>query len=128
MSLETWKAEFYPISAAEAAQDGRLAAIKHSLQKWSGLTERQLRAHDIAKAGRSTLVSAGPYRSFDINSSTCALCSLYLKSRSFERCKGCPLVALLGAPCDTGPCNPYNAFTVDDKPGPMIDALNALLR
>lgn len=36
MSLKTWKAEFYPITATQAATRGDLAAAEHSLKKWEG--------------------------------------------------------------------------------------------
>ena len=38
MSIESWKEEFYPISAYEVAQnDDDLGMVNHCLQKWEGL-------------------------------------------------------------------------------------------
>jgi hypothetical protein len=40
MSLESWKAEFYPIPADEVKKKDALA---HSLRKWEGLRKEQSR-------------------------------------------------------------------------------------
>lgn len=44
MSLETWKQEFYPVSAEEAVVDA-IAAVNHSIKKWEGLRPNTLANH-----------------------------------------------------------------------------------
>ena len=46
MSIESWKAEFYPVEAAEVSAEDALA---HSLKKWQGLQEESLLKHSLVK-------------------------------------------------------------------------------
>ena len=45
MSIESWKAEFYPTPADEASKD---QAIAHSLRKWEGLRKENLDRHELS--------------------------------------------------------------------------------
>lgn len=91
MSIESWKAEFYPrpaneVPAAEAAE--------HSLQKWRGYLPENLAKHGI---DFTNLASAS--MSF-ASQHTCALCEHWFEERKFVNddpdnynkvCPGCPL-------------------------------------
>lgn len=90
MSMKTWLKEFYPITAKEAAKKGLMAALKHCLKKWSGLTKAALNKHDIiADCGGAALWDDVEDKATYINGYTCALCQLYFDQA--ELCKGCPL-------------------------------------
>lgn len=41
MSLKTWKLEFYPVEASTVSKED---ALDHSLRKWEGLTEENLKS------------------------------------------------------------------------------------
>lgn len=91
MSIETWKAEFYPrparaVPATEAAE--------HSLQKWRGYLPENMAKHGI---DFPDLASADmPFAS----QHTCALCEHWFDGREYANddpdnegkvCPGCPL-------------------------------------
>lgn len=87
MSIETWKAEFYPKPADETTRE---EAADHSLQKWRGWLPENLERHGVS---REALAEADiPYRSW----TTCALCHHY-DDDSHQgddgeyTCPGCPL-------------------------------------
>jgi len=44
MSLKTWKEEFYPVEAEDAASNP-IEATKHSIQKWKGAMAESLEKH-----------------------------------------------------------------------------------
>lgn len=120
MSYETWRKEFYPITAAQAAKKGKIAAIEHSLQKWKGLTKANLKKH-------STSPSHEDWHLF-ICSSSCALCKKYLNWRLDEICIDCPLFHALGKiECDYGD-GPFWQFDELNNPKPMITALTKTLK
>lgn len=50
MSINTWKAEFYPVSVEELYHDdpcNDLKDIDHCIQKWEGLTPDNLKKHRV---------------------------------------------------------------------------------
>jgi site-specific DNA-cytosine methylase len=47
MSVETWKAEFYPVGARVAAEAGPVDAAEHSRRKWTGFLPRNLKQHGV---------------------------------------------------------------------------------
>ena len=113
MSLETWKAEFYPVDASKAEDP-----LAHSLRKWEGLS--QLEAHGLRQYGGMLEDSDGLVFYFD--SDTCALCHKHVES---ERCQTCPLaIARGGVPCDEPrsdeQASPYMVGTRDRDPAPML--------
>lgn len=115
MSLETWKAEFYPIDASKVPVED---AVQHSLRKWRGLTKENLAKHGVKSCG---------YRIADdtyglwINSTSCSLCTHYVNNST--GCRGCPLVTVIGGRCDKGIDAPYGKFFEQMNPLPMIEAL-----
>lgn len=155
MSLKTWKEEFYPTRAIEHRMPGQgddpdmrptreqaLAALDHSILKWSGLTPENLARHEVqvigTAAGCNLYDSATVSASMWVNSETCALCVLFLDNHREEgetavgadesRCGGCPLVAARGGfACDESPHGmaPYMQFAslAGRDPQPMLDLL-----
>lgn len=128
MSLETWKQEFYPITAQEAAKLSMLGAIEHSLRKWTGLTVENLRYHEMRYAGSSIVDIPGV--EFPITDETCSLCQKYVSpvTAPLAPCAKCPLYLSRGmVPCvlrnDDEISNPYYAFIYHRSPMPMIKAL-----
>ena len=80
MSIESWKAEFYPIEAKDVKGDD-LERIDHALLKWSGVTEENLKKHEITD--RLTL----PLCERD-----CTLCRKYLVNCETVTGSRCPIV------------------------------------
>lgn len=121
MSLETWKAEFYPI-AVNSQSWNRLTALQHSLQKWRGLRKSALYRHGLVKSADFTGISFGDEQSFLISSLTCALCELSLSKEG--DCSNCPLFLARGERCDEEyseeDLSPYHSFTMKNDPEPMI--------
>lgn len=90
MSVKTWKKEFYPTEASEAAKQGELAAINHSLQKWQGLLPENLAKHNVKIVGKEVIgIASTGVMVFD--SSTCALCESVRSCNGYLDCRKCPL-------------------------------------
>lgn len=131
MSLETWKAEFYPVEAAAVDAAG---ASLHSLRKWRGLRARSLKRHGVRLTRYNVYqcVDDGTRESLVVNSATCALCEHHQYRPVLEvenetpRCNSCPLQQLLGEPCDVSD-QPYAYFQFAHDPEPMIAALKKVV-
>jgi hypothetical protein len=111
MSLDTWKAEFYPIPAGKVPVED---AVQHSLRKWRGLTKENLEKHGVARKGRCIVDEFG--RS-ELDSTSCALCIHHYSF--YDRCFNCPIVVATGDTCGSD----YANFLIDGNPLPMIEAL-----
>ena len=124
MSIETWKAEYYPCEAKDATD-----SIQHSLTKWIGLRKENLDRHGLLK-GVCELYTETDGGVFKINNDTCALCIEFLCPGAADPCVRCPLYKHLGHACDNGDGeddqSPYHSFIADDDPEPMIVALSKL--
>ena len=141
MSLTTWKEEFYKIPAEEVAKEN---AVEHSLQKWHGLREENLRRHGLRKSGDSAkiyepMIFGQEGEECLIYSDNCALCHWYAKDEQdeYDTCGGCPLVKVRnGLRCDQDAPqedenenvirvdpSPYFTFVEESDPEPMIELL-----
>ena len=143
MSLETWKAEFYPIPA-DATNEAD--AIDHSLQKWLGLLPENLAKHQVMLFD-SDVVEQGadldsPHtESVTIDGGSCSLCHHFCETDTYNShddespCVECPLYKVRGAACDDETDDewadkvpaPWHAFTrakAGHTPQPMIMWLN----
>lgn len=127
MSIESWKAEFYPIPADECPKE---QAIDHSLQKWKGLLPENLERHDlVARAGELHEKDSVTDDYFGINGLTCSLCHWYFRfgAREGYGCMSCPLFKVRGHECDKirldEQISPYRAFRTENNPRPMIEWL-----
>lgn len=121
MSIESWKAEFYPVEASEVPKE---QAVAHSLKKWEGLRIHNLQRHGMFKDGYTFLRNLNERGKFYVNADTCALCKYHLDNS----CPNCPLSQVRGdCPCDTDrggeSCSPYDMWTQHNNPEPMIDWL-----
>jgi hypothetical protein len=115
MSLETWKAEFYPIEADKATNTD-LEATLHSLKKWEGLRKDNLDKHNLVKinefiSNESIIDEKG--NTLKITSSSCSLCKKYDND-----CNECPLYR-----CGTAT---YGYWLITSDPEPMIKSLEEL--
>ncbi len=114
MSLETWKAEFYPVEAA--SEEALADPIRHSLVKWTGLLQENLNKHAVFVSEHMLKEGGGGW--LPISSATCALCVTYEEIC----CNGCPL-DMANKTCVTGVNNPWSIWVEDGDPKPMIEAL-----
>lgn len=98
MSLETWKAEFYPVPASEVPVE---QAAAHSLKKWEGLRPESLDKHKLfVRQGYVVDEHEGWKKVLRIDADSCALCvhhkhetTVRMDGRPVMSCAGCPLYA-----------------------------------
>lgn len=130
MSFKSWKKEFYPIGADETEPED---AVAHSLKKWEGLTEENLKKHkckivkDVCGIGvkDDKKITASLY----IDSDSCALCyHCYESGLPEPLCSTCLLFKHLKRKCDSGVFSPYCVFMHSKNPEPMIKALTAVFK
>lgn len=129
MSLQEWKEKYYPVSAEEAAEEGTLNAIVHSLNKWGGvewevLYEHGLEIRHCELFREETRVG----RCFNLDSSTCALCKLAYNQWAENtdvsgKCGDCPIFKSTGRNCEAEWYIAYN----ECNPEPMINLLKQTL-
>jgi hypothetical protein len=92
MSLETWKAEFYPTDATDLANELTcLGAAEHSLRKWTGLLKKNLSKHGMRLNRASLLLFEDGVPNLSrltiMGSFSCALCM-----KHDDQCAKCPIV------------------------------------
>lgn len=142
MSGESWKAEFYPVDASalvgsylEYDKQAEIEMVKHSLQKWKGLTKENLEKHEVSLGWSSYALiekkddcTAGAnYPFMEIDNESCALCQAFLyEEDNYNRCGKCPLYRLLGDSCDCGH-GPYSEWIGKGNAKPMISDLERTL-
>ena len=120
MSLKTWKAEFYPVTAKQAAKKGDSAAIDQAILKYRGTFKKNLKKHGVFKDGRNITESVGLVVSLAFNTKTCALCVRHFED---EDCPTCPLRVALGCICDGRYDGIFEDWRHDSDPRPMLKAL-----
>lgn len=108
MSIDTWIAEFYPVSAVEAAKGNDMELTEHALRKWTGLTKENLDRHGIntPKSGDITeMVGVNDItKTFSVAGSNCAMCIKHSTHgyESMIKCAQCPIVKATGVKCTDG--------------------------
>lgn len=125
MSLQSWKDEFYPVDAEELINDCPTLseAIQHSLTKWIGLRKDNLTRHDVVLYTSPLYVIESLDGNLAVDGDTCLLCLRYR-----YQCVNCILFMVLGGnSCCSDRNSPYQAFTYDSNPEPMIEALQKTL-
>jgi len=124
VSLETWKAEFYPIRASRTDE---ASAVAHSLRKWEGLRASALEEHqvELASYGVRSTDPADTHNPIPIDYSSCSLCyHFYLN----DGCDTCPLAETLGNGTPGYGCKvPFEQYRASFDPEPMIAALKRTL-
>lgn len=120
MSLESWKAEFYPVEARDVPKE---RAAAHSLKKWEGLRKEELEKHECELTHWGD-VQSRHRETFYIIGQSCALCVHFAVPWKNNNCLDCPLSkARGGVSCDS--CRrdeavaPYQALK-SKGPEPMI--------
>jgi hypothetical protein len=98
MSIETWKKEFYPVTADKCPKNKK-AALRHAFKKWRGLLKKNLRRHGLIRQGSwigskhdlaiTKYISSGI---LVIDGDTCALCKMYEDDDCNKGKEYCPLV------------------------------------
>lgn len=128
MSLQSWKDEFYPKEPTKRMT--KIAALRHSIQKWTGLLPKNLEKHGVSLNG--TWLNVNLEGGMLIDASSCALCVKFLSRKynaELKGCAACPLAQFLGNECDKlGKDRPYNRFVLEHDPKPMLRALKATLK
>lgn len=121
MSIKTWTNEFYPVEPSKRMT--KLQAIEHSLRKWEGLRDSNLKKHGCVKNGR--FIDDGSLGGYlAINGESCALCVKYYDED--KECEKCPLYKSLGNRACDGLENEYSQWYRNGNPLPMIKALRKL--
>lgn len=121
MSLESWKAEFYPIPARGVLKS-ELVAAQHSLLKWRGALPENLAKHGLQlnKCNGHNIEEIGGSGEFDFNAGTCALCEIHRNDNGRVVCDSCILNEITeGGACSSQYLNMY----VERTPAPMIGLL-----
>lgn len=122
MSIETWKKEFYPVSAT--SRMSKKAAIEHSIKKWEGLLPENLKKHNVV-ISRYGVIYDGKIN-FEISDQSCALCQKYFG----ECCIKCPLYEKLGFECGKGKIEAgdgWVSYMEEGDPELMLKNLRSLL-
>jgi hypothetical protein len=124
VSIKTWQKEFYPIRADQTKPSEALA---HSIRKWEGLSEKNLKKHNLTHC--YGILKDKNNKDFVINDRSCALCFHFEKNiqGSFSTtCSQCILFKIRGKNrCDkliseNERVSPYNLFTKDNDPTVML--------
>ena len=124
MSIETWKAEFYPESAYEVAKrKNEIACIEHSLKKWEGISHVNLKSHHVIVDG-DMLTDIGVWV-LPLNSDSCALCCYdeIECENGDEDCSNCPIKKVTGDNC----YDEWEAFIENGDVKPMQKLLQHTL-
>lgn len=118
MSIETWKAEFMPVSANDPlVQINGVEAARHSWWKWYGMLPKNLAKHHVKLDQFNSEVSGSDGRGvYVMGSSNCALCVRYRDNSGFTDCTICPLAIVRGGvecfcATETEVISPYEAAT-----------------
>lgn len=128
MSLESWKAQYYPIPAEDFTHLPDIEIVDAAILKWEGLRPQALTDHDLVKGYRTIFGKphweGSPY-GMDIGSGSCAFCLNYIESD----CTRCPLKIVRGERCDEQITDdepaPYVAWRKEGDAEPMIGLLKA---
>lgn len=93
MSIDTWKAEFYPTEAVDCTPED---SLKHSLQKWTGFNKKNLAKHKckLSNIDFDIKIIDSDFNFFYIDSSSCALCENFFDDDN--ECHECPLAIARG--------------------------------
>lgn len=127
MSLEIWKAKYYPAPAAEVSKED---ALEHSIRKWQGLKATILKRHGLKYKWTSKSIVDAQGNKLIISISSCALCLHFAKGPG--SCPECPLaIARSGVSCDyttneellSKKYNPWQEWILNNNHLPMLNWL-----
>lgn len=121
MTIKTWMKEFYPKKPSKRMS--RIDAIKHSIRKWEGLTEGNLKKHDVYSSYCNDCLEDDK-SDFVISMDTCSLCIKYFD----DDCEKCPLYIKLGHSCGSAcKTDGWCVWAAKANPDLMIKNLKSLL-
>lgn len=133
MSIQSWMAEYYPVSGTEIARKGTQASLEHGLLKFQGTLPENLARHGLVLNGVFIEDLMGT-RMFTLGWQACGLCWIYQSSSGplgvdFD-CEGCPLYSEneegVGNTCyDDG--RGWDLLKFGEGPHVMIEELKAAL-
>lgn len=116
MSFESWKQEFYPRSAQEAADESKGAALAHSVQKWAGRLSHNREKHGVHQDHMNVFAHGKVEWVLCYDAESCALCERYLTR--YGHCNDCPITKNTGIPC----------HSEDENGTPLVDEEGNLVR
>ena len=117
MSIKTWKAEFYPVSASKCK---KVDALDHAILKWSGTTKAAMKRHGLTIIDKYVVDEQG--RGFPFTVPTCALCRH--SSTAGLVCCDCVIEQTTGMSCFEA----YLRWCQTGDPKPMLALLRKVKR
>lgn len=121
MSIESWKAEFYPIPAKLMYGSSDEACILHSLRRYEGLKPENLLKHGL-KLKDYILIEPDTNHALGLSAFHCALCTKYPLKCTGEKELKCIFIRVTGQSY----VREYRCVNVTVTP--MIETLQALLQ
>ena len=135
MSMQSWLEEFYPTKASQFIKDkNAIAAIEHSLHKWSGANAKNMAKHEVTFT-RGALTSVGS-TAFGFATESCSLCMFASdEDGDLRDCSLCPIVIGGDQTCDgidnmqgaVSEQSPYAIWLNTGDSEPMITLLQQVL-
>ena len=130
MSATTWKNEFYRVGAKSPTLKTKIQKIEHSLTKWIGIRDKNLKKHGLSKNEYGEIVEDGK-EVIVMGGASCALCVTFYDAHT--GCPKCPLTKVRGGKsCDKEKDNeeqsPWRAWSEDEDLKPMIKLLRKALK
>lgn len=119
MTIKSWKKEFYPVPAENAAKTD-LMALRHTLKKYLGLRKENIKKHELLHLRN---VIQDDNDCFVFSGNTCALCEKYN-----DNCDNCPITKQEGESCNGSDDNVYLQLANNGNPEPMIELMKILIK
>ncbi len=123
MSIESWKAEFYPVPAAQIVNESPLVQAEHAYLKWTGALKENLGKHGLVKPFGSVCIRDVAGNVFKFSTEECVWCHNYYSVES-GACQFCPLYSY-GVCGD--PSGPFMHWYSSGDPTLMINAIKEIL-
>jgi hypothetical protein len=123
MSIESWKAEFYPVPATQIVNESPLVQAEHAYIKWTGALKENLEKHELVKSLGSVNISDIAGNVFKFSTEECVWCHNYYALHS-GACGRCPLYSY-GVCSD--PSGPFLHWFFSSDPQRMINAIQEIL-
>lgn len=128
MSLDTWKAEFYPCSANAMQDASPVDVVQHSLNKWRGMRIENLTRHGCDVSVDRDIICEATESRLGISGGSCSLCQAYMGKDPDENaptCSMCPLYIVRGGnacekPAGEEALSPWSMWMIHVDPEPMI--------
>lgn len=133
MSLESWKAEFYPKNAHQFSTESDKKCIKAAIKKWKGAFPENCAKHNVRYVEHS-IIDIKSNEELEFDDDACTLCVKYFEAFCYRNNSTgivhCPIIRLQGIPCDKAPAS-GEASTYDkskNDPEPILNLLKETLQ